>query len=65
MGDVNELRKRIKKLELLLGRQKVHWRLKDGTEVEAYSDDILDCFVTAMSEQPHPFIREDPEGRFI
>jgi hypothetical protein len=62
MGDVNELRKRIKKLELVLGGQKVHWRLKDGREVESYSDDIVDCLGAAIRSQPHPLLEKIREA---
>ena len=62
MSDFNELRKRIKKLELVLGGQKVHWRLKDGTQVEAYSDEIVECLGVVFRRKPHPLLEKIREA---
>ena len=62
MGDLIELKKRIKKLEDRLGVEKIYWNLKDGTEVEAYSDNIPNCLVAAIRSQPHPFLEKVREA---
>ncbi|MGE5444533.1 MAG: hypothetical protein ACM3SR_08020 [Ignavibacteriales bacterium] len=47
-----DLEARIRRLEGILGDHKVSWKLMDGTEVEAYSDDILVCLGAAIRRKP-------------
>lgn len=53
-----DLETRIRRLEGILGDRKVSWKLMDGTEVEAYSDDVVDCLSAAIRRQPHPLLEK-------
>lgn len=55
---MRDRKRRIKKLESELKREKAHWLLMDGTQAEAYDDEILDCFVAVMRRRPHPLLEQ-------
>ncbi|MGE5445490.1 MAG: hypothetical protein ACM3SR_12965 [Ignavibacteriales bacterium] len=60
-----DIKRRIANLEAALVRDKVHWNLQDGTRVEVYFDDVMDCFLATMRKRPHwllgQILNADPE----
>lgn len=55
-------KQRVRKLEAALTTGKVHWRLKNATEVEADPWDILDCFISVMKKEYHPLLEKIREA---
>jgi hypothetical protein len=43
-----DLKRRITKLEFLVGSDTVSWKLKDGTEIKALGHEIFECFYSAL-----------------